>query len=415
MKQKHRIPTVAGDAGVSPAARATARGTIEATWAVIAPGIVFQSVITGGGFATGREASQYFAQFGPSSFGLVLLVGMLFAMLSFLTIELARKFRAYDYGTWSRELLGRMAWLVDLLFVVMAVIVCAVALSGGAVVLREAAHISLTWGIVLGLVVTAAIVSLGRAAVLFTKIIGAAILTTTYVLCAGAALAAVEWSGIVKGMPSQPFGMTWTRSVIEYVCYNTVALPACLYAMRGIKSTRESAAAGVIMGLLWAVPMMLILLCVFAAGDEATRAAAPLHTALLAFGGAALLACYYGVLGWTLFDTAVGMIFAVIGRCERRRGHARPWIHVLVWRIPITVVFFGMAIAVAQEGIAKLVEDWYGTIAYAFMIVIVVPLATRGVWKLVHGTAPAAADAETSDIGGSGSLVPGPRGVDAAG
>ena len=77
------------------------------TW-YLTPGLVFQSVLIGGGYGTGAEIARYFGSHG-------LLGGLLglgaaaagWAALCAVTFEFARVFRAYDYGTMMRRLLGR--------------------------------------------------------------------------------------------------------------------------------------------------------------------------------------------------------------------------------------------------------------------------------------------------------------------
>jgi uncharacterized membrane protein YkvI len=55
-----------------------------------------QSVLIGGGYATGREIVEYGAKFGAIGWiaGLTTFLG--FSFLSFLTFELARIYKAYD-------------------------------------------------------------------------------------------------------------------------------------------------------------------------------------------------------------------------------------------------------------------------------------------------------------------------------
>ena len=64
----------------------------------VIPGCVFQSVMVGGGYGTGREVVEYFTQFGLYGGMLGLLVTFLvMATVLALTFELARVSRSYDY------------------------------------------------------------------------------------------------------------------------------------------------------------------------------------------------------------------------------------------------------------------------------------------------------------------------------
>lgn len=63
----------------------------------ILPGIILQSVLIGGGFATGREIVEYGAKFGALGWlgGIGIFIG--FTVMAILSFELTRMFQAYDY------------------------------------------------------------------------------------------------------------------------------------------------------------------------------------------------------------------------------------------------------------------------------------------------------------------------------
>ena len=74
----------------------------------IVPGAVFQSVMVGGGYGTGREIVEYFTAYG--ALGGLLGLGIAFAALALilaLTFEFSRLFRVYDYRNFFKLLLGR--------------------------------------------------------------------------------------------------------------------------------------------------------------------------------------------------------------------------------------------------------------------------------------------------------------------
>lgn len=72
------------------------------------PGFISQSVLIAGGYGTGRELVEYFVQYGPTGglmgMGLTFLIWAAFFALSY---EFARVFKAYDYRTFFKALLGR--------------------------------------------------------------------------------------------------------------------------------------------------------------------------------------------------------------------------------------------------------------------------------------------------------------------
>jgi uncharacterized membrane protein YkvI len=74
----------------------------------IMPGLVFQGVIIGGGYGTGRELVEYFARYGPIGgvLGMWGVTMVVWAVVLALTFVFARVFRHYDYRSFLIELLG---------------------------------------------------------------------------------------------------------------------------------------------------------------------------------------------------------------------------------------------------------------------------------------------------------------------
>jgi hypothetical protein len=69
---------------------------------ILIPAGVFQSVIFGGAYGTGREIAQFISSLGPVGGLLAIAVaGLGFGVAMALSFELARLGRTYDYS-WSR-------------------------------------------------------------------------------------------------------------------------------------------------------------------------------------------------------------------------------------------------------------------------------------------------------------------------
>ena len=71
------------------------------------PGFVFQSIVIGGGYGTGRELVEYFLQFGPLGglLGMVLSTAI-WSAVCLATFELARRTRSYDYRAFTGSCSG---------------------------------------------------------------------------------------------------------------------------------------------------------------------------------------------------------------------------------------------------------------------------------------------------------------------
>ena len=62
------------------------------------PGFIFQSLVIGGGYGTGRELVEFFLLLGPKNGILGMIVSMIiWCVVLACTFELSRQFRSYDY------------------------------------------------------------------------------------------------------------------------------------------------------------------------------------------------------------------------------------------------------------------------------------------------------------------------------
>ena len=76
----------------------------EGTYAkYILPGVLLQSVLIGGGYATGREIYSYGAKFGAFGWISGLTIGIGFALFAFLTFEICRIYKVYDYKNYIKK------------------------------------------------------------------------------------------------------------------------------------------------------------------------------------------------------------------------------------------------------------------------------------------------------------------------
>ena len=129
----------------------------------VIPGCVFQSVMVGGGYGTGREVVEYFTQFGLYGGLLGLLVTFLvMATVLALTFELARLYRSYDYRHLMKILLGP-AWVVfELITLTMLPLVLAVLAAASGKILQENLGISYWTGLLIMMSVIALLTFYGR-------------------------------------------------------------------------------------------------------------------------------------------------------------------------------------------------------------------------------------------------------------
>ena len=99
----------------------------EGTYAkYILPGVLLQSVLIGGGYATGREIYSYGAKFGAMGWISGLTIGIGFALFAFLTFEICRIYKVYDYKNYIKQVIGPLWPMMDILTVLIAILLIAV-------------------------------------------------------------------------------------------------------------------------------------------------------------------------------------------------------------------------------------------------------------------------------------------------
>src|SRR5699024_7665393 len=100
-------------------------------------GVVIQSTLIGGGYATGREVVAYGGKFGAIGWitGLTILVG--FAVMAFLMFEVARLFRAYDYRSLVKQILGPFWFLYDIIYFLLAILMISIVVAATGSILES--------------------------------------------------------------------------------------------------------------------------------------------------------------------------------------------------------------------------------------------------------------------------------------
>ena len=116
---------------------------------VFLPGIILQSVLIGGGYATGREIVEYGGKFGASGWvsGLAIFFG--FSLIAFLSMEASRFWNVYDYKSLLKKLIGP-GWIAyEIVYLLLAVLIIAVMASAAGEILNQTLNFNKWVGVVL--------------------------------------------------------------------------------------------------------------------------------------------------------------------------------------------------------------------------------------------------------------------------
>jgi uncharacterized membrane protein YkvI len=274
----------------------------------------------------------------------------------------------------------------------MLLLVIAVMTAAIGSVLRQTLGMPNAVGLVIAFVFVAALTWKGTAFIERFKSIGSVGLYAAYVAYAIVVLIRVP----APAPPPDPpvFGAGEVAlSAIQYVGYNLLVIPVVLFCLHRQTRRLETFGSGLIAGVAMTVPFALTFACLmrFWPDERVFGAEVPWLPMLeTATGDAAIVWLWiFGVVaGWTLLETAVGGLHALVDRIEHNlgdlpaawrpaSGRLEPW-----QRAAISVVALAIATGLATIGIIDLVAKGYLALAWGFIVLLALPLLTVGAVRI---------------------------------
>ena len=351
---------------------------------ILLPALVFQSIIIGGGYGTGRELVEFFLRYGPiggllAMLGPTLIITTLCCMVGF---EFSRAFRVYDYRSFYGKLLGRGWVLYEIIFLVFILLIMAVLGSAAGNFLLETFQVPYAVGVVGLLAAVAFLVFKG------TGTIEKFLAGWSLVLYAVYAVVFV-WS-ISRFGPEIKTALSeggvepgWFNSGVRYAAGCVGLIPAVLFATRHIETRREALWAGFWTGPITMVPALLFYFAMLGNYPEIADRPVPANYLLEVLGSRGFQVFFQLMLFGTLIETGSGLIHAFNERIAgglAAVGKTMPaW-----WRPAIAVALLMIAAVLSRFGIIALIGKGYGTITWAYIFVVVIPILTIGTFKLVR-------------------------------
>ncbi len=347
------------------------------------PGFIFQSVIIGGGYGTGRELVEYFLRFGPVGglLGMLFVVIIIWSVFLALTFEFSRLFRTFDYRTFFKKLLGP-AWPVfEVIFIAYLIIVLAVLGSASGVLLRDSFNAPYMAGVLLMLVIVGYLTFKGSA--LIEKILSfwSILLYLVYALLL--VLTIVKFGpDIHNSLVHKNIEPGWFGSGIKYALYNLANVVGILFCLRYIETRKEALISGVIAGFTGIIPALLFYFSIIGYYPEILPVEIPSVYAFGKLDTPFLFITFQIILYGTLIETGTALIHAVNERVQvtfMSLGRELP----RFYRPVIASVFLLAAFGISIFGLVNLIAKGYGTVSWGFLIVYILPLATFGVYKII--------------------------------
>ena len=348
------------------------------------PALLFQSVVIGGAYGTGRELIEFFMSEGP--LGGMLGIGttmVVFSAVAMVTYELARRWRAFDYRHFFQGLLGRWWWLFEVCYVLLLLIILAVVAAAAGSILEETFGLDYRVGVTVVMLAVGALVFGGNASIERFFSLWSFVLYGLYAIL-------FVWcfrsfgGQIVANLDLEPAGTGWAWAGVRYAGYNLAVIAPVLATLRAHESRRETFIAGALTGPIAMVPALLFHLAAVGQMPDIAAATVPTNELLEVLGSRTFQVAFQVVLFGTLVETGAGLIHAFNERIAGlRTDHDRAlpgWVRPLVG-----IGLLGLGTGLSSFGLIDLIARGYGTLTLGFIAVYVVPVLTVGVWRLRTG------------------------------
>lgn len=361
----------------------------------VLPGIILQSVLIGGGYATGREIVEFGAKFGAMGWlgGVGIFIG--FTIISILTFEMARIYRTYNYKSLVEKFAGKGWILYDVIYVLLAILIIAVMASATGEIVKNTLGIPY-WGGVVGVIIIVGILNFyGSWLIERFETYGTIALYIGYLIF-GAIVIGATWGNAKEVFatgntsfvgPTSVGAVLWTGVV--YVGYNLAVYPAALFTLERQTSRKETVWAGIISGILMTIPWFLTYFAImgFYPSKEVLGATVPWLAMMQDITGPGVVAIFGIVVGWTLIETSTGIIHGLLGRVNGALEEAGKQVLTPKQNAAVTVFVLIMATVLAKVGIIDLIAKGYTWMAYGMIVVYALPLVTIGLYKVIKHNA----------------------------
>lgn len=353
------------------------------------PGFLFQSVIIGGGYATGRELVEFFLSAGPLGglFGM-LVATIAFSVIAALCFEFARVTSSYNYRRFFQQLLGRYWFLFELAYFCLGLLVLAVIGAAAGELVATHLGISSALGTITLMILVGVLVFWGTS--LIEKVLAgwSFLLYVTY----GVFVVFYLWhygSDLSRNLSQSPIGDRWFVDSIKYVGYSVAVIPVIFFCVKHMQCRRDAVTAGLLAGPVAMLPALLFFLAMAATYPAVLEASVPADFMMQRLDFPWLKIIFYIVVFGTFVETGTAFIHAVNERIyevysEKNKTMPR-WLRPLVAVIALLISVF----LAGEIGLIDLIAQGYGTLTWVFVLVFIVPLLTFGVRKIVQDSSVA--------------------------
>jgi len=362
------------------------------------PGFVFQSVVIGGGYGTGRELVEFFLAYGPLGgfLGMLFVTTITWSLFLALTFVFAHTFGTYDYRTFFKKLLGPFWPIYEIIYIIFLIIVLAV--IGAASGRMFAEHFQLpyiyTAGVIVMLVAVGFLTFKGTGLIEKFLSIWSFLLYAVYIVFF--IITIIKLGDVVRANFSAcEIKPGWIVSSLKYAFYNLSIGPVILFCLKHIQTRKQALSAGIIAGVIGIFPALLFYVALVAYYPAVNDEDVPSLFAFQQIAVLPLFIVFQVVLYGTLVETGTAMIHSVNERIQSAlQAHNKALPKKL--RPVIAIVFLLFALAASMFGLKDLIAKGYGTACWGFFWIYLVPLITWGLYKILKSSPSAPSPSQNS-------------------
>lgn len=365
------------------------------------PGFLFQSVIIGGGYATGRELVEFFLTAGPLGGLLGMTTAALgFSLITAISFEVARRFHSYNYRSFFQRLLGRGWFLFEIAYLILAVLVLAVIGAAAGEIVKQHLGMAGTVGTVSLMVLIGVLVFWGTALIERVFAGWSFVLYATYAVIVLAVLFQ-HGDRLPAAFAVESGGWSWLGGSLKYVGYSMAVVPMILFCARHMETRKDALLAGALSGPIAMLPAALFYLAMVTSYPQILQEPVPADYIMRELQWPMIQTVFYVVIFGTFVETGTACIHAVnerISAVYQEKKQLMPrWLRPGVAAVALVVSIF----LAGKMGVIDLIARGYGTLSWAFLAIYLVPLLTIGVYLILRKerVAPGTLHQATADEG----------------
>ncbi len=357
---------------------------------IILPGLVLQSTMIGGGYATGRELIEFFLQLGSVPGLIAMLVAtIIISVVSTVTFEFARTFAVYDYRLFFQKLLGPAWVLFEIAYLALMLLILSVIGAASGELIQTFFNIPQIWETIILMVSIGILVFYGTSVIEGFLSSWSIILYLAYSVLIIWSLYAFgdSFSANIVSTEQSPTDLASIKGGINYAGYNVVVVVAAvLFVVRHFENRSDSILAGLLCGPLAMIPGLLLFLAMLAHYPIITEKSLPISYLLEQLQAPGFMLLFQVVIFGTFIETGTAMLHSVnerIAEVYQEKQHQMPQF----LRPTVALVLLFVAIYLADAvGIVDLIGQGYAYSAFLFLVILILPLLTRGIWLIYKYT-----------------------------